>query len=385
MVSVVMTVRGDEHLAQSTCECLRDTAGDDIELVTVFDGQSPAEWADGIADQCVELSRACGTQRARHEGIVRARRAIVVLVDAHMRFSPGWARELVSLYRTREYAQTVACAVIGTLDESGTPSAECPYHGAALYERVSLSPVEHLALAAKWHAANKPGEEIGAIMGAFYVFRRAWYLEHGAPLRHGVAWGTDEEVLSVTAHLTGGRVVLLPDTVRAWHLFRRVPAYVPAPDHYALVWLQRLRYLLALPMPADYRARLLSHVCQSAYLRDNPAIVDRARLDVAKPEMREWSRCLREDLWGQFVGRWVLPGLYDERRGPQGPARIDVTTRATTTTPAVAQAAPLVRRREVCPMCDALDSFRVYGTRAGYQYVRCQRCAYATRRLLLEP
>jgi len=384
-ISMIITIRGHEPLAQSTCECARDTAGRDIELIVVCDGQRAEPWMSGVADQVIELDRPTCPQRARHEGIIRSSGDLVVLTDAHMRFSDRWAPELAAYYRDEAGDSALGCCMIGTLSESGSPSDDTPYRGAALYERMIARTGEQLAMVARWCPDNQPGHEIGAIMGAFYVLRRAWYDAMGQPLATGMGWGCDEERLSLTAHLTGGRVLLLPDTIRAWHEFRGAPRYALDGDHIARLWIERLKLILALPAPQDYVQTLATHMAGSRYLADVPGVIERARAEAARPAERAWSSKLRADLWPVVSERWLRHGVYDERPGPGGP--VEHTT--TTTAPAMEQpshaAWPLVRIRDVCPRCDAIDSFRVYGSRRDVQYVRCAHCGFRGRRKVVTP
>ena len=385
-ISMIITIRGHEPLAQSTCECARDTAGRDIELIVVCDGQRAEPWMAELVDQVIELDRPTCPQRARHEGIIRSSGDLIVLTDAHMRYSTDWARELATYYSDAATRDTLSCCMIGSLTERGATSDETPYRGATLHERMIARTGERLAMVARWCASNEPGNEIGAIMGAFYAFPRGWYDSHGQPFASGMGWGCDEERLSITAHLTGGRVVLLPDTIRAWHQFATAPRYQIDADHTARVWVERIKLILALPAPQDYVQTLASHVAASQYLVDVPGVIARARSEAAKPHERAWAQTLRADLWRDMSERWIRPGIYDDRPGPSGPVEHTTTTTAQSMHQMpCSRPAPLMRIRDVCPRCDAIDSFRVYGSRRDVQYVRCAHCGFRGRRKLVTP
>lgn len=221
-LTLIVTVRGDDpHLAR-TMRTARETAGVDIHRILVVDGGRAPEGIEAEHVHCLKTSR--GVQAARHAGIQHAKTSLLVFTDAHMGFSDGWGREVCAFYRYPQRAKTVACSQMRFIGADGAQPDSTLYRGCRMSWKTIDSVngrtdrKEHNILVAKWGGGGQPGGKIGAIMGAFYAFRRAWYEDLACPWECGTSWGRDEEVISMASWLGGGDVRLLPESVTVSHI-----------------------------------------------------------------------------------------------------------------------------------------------------------------------
>jgi hypothetical protein len=139
-----------------------------------------------------------------------------------------------------------------------------PYSGARLDTfGIGKDASEPQAFVAKWRKSETTGP-IGAVMGAFYSFRRDWYMDGlRRPWQYGTGWGSDEELISAATWLRGGSVHLLP--VAVWHRARG-PADVPyklTNEQVWGVWGNRLRMLYMMPMPQEELIAMYRHLANA--------------------------------------------------------------------------------------------------------------------------
>lgn len=368
-ITIVTAVRGKEPLIRKTLENARDTAGVPIDVITVWDGQKHDPDCEPFCTEIVETASPLGTSRAKHEGVIRAKTALVCVVDAHMAFSDGWAKELADWYGVPAMRKTVSCASIGNLSADFEHGPDWNYHGARFRRRDrNDGNKEHYAYVAKWCGENKPGAQIGCIMGAMYAFRRKWYDEMAQPWAAGTGWGLDEEMLSAGSWLCGGDVRLMPNAIHAWHQFRDRPAYEPDHDHILRIWINRFRYLHMLPMPEAERADAIEWQARSAMPVLVPDFMQQVEMDLQRIECKRIKERWESGRWQEFVERWV--DNIGVPKKASVPEKVDAPDVITTLPPKQV----FYRQREKCNLCDALDSFRVKSTQGNRQYLRCQHC-----------
>jgi hypothetical protein len=375
----------------------RRNADTEIDVITVFDGQPHRPEIAELSNEVVVLQKPRGTSRARHEGVMRAKTALIVTCDAHMRFAPGWAREWSSWYGDRARRKTVSCGCIGSLDEHGEKGGdETTYHGAQFFLRDrNVQNNEHYALSAKWRGENMPGEQISCVMGAFYAFRRAWYADMGEPWACGTAWGMDEETISASSWLAGGEVRLAPAQIRAWHFFyafqhfqKTNQAYVPDDQHYPGIWLNRFRMVAAMPMPQELKDELQDWQARSKWPMIAPAFDDMHRRDMARTEVQNWVKTIAGGNWSDFAARWIAEPSLEATTTPTPepvaqamPYNPPVTPSTAPCTPRKISSKVIHRMREICYMCDSLESYKVYCVKGDVQYLRCRICGANARRM----
>ena len=172
----------------------------------------------------VEDTDAQGPARTRHRGIDAAADCdVIAIIDSHMRFR---GKMLAALARHVRTSGALACA---TVYHNGNCSfAGGAYHGGRIVYRAKDGKQKN-ALAVKWSRESTPGAR-GAVIGACYVFPRAWYYKAGQPLAALPGWGCDEEALSISAWMSGIAVECLPHECA--HLYRdRAPWTVTRAEH----------------------------------------------------------------------------------------------------------------------------------------------------------
>ncbi|MEI8164762.1 MAG: glycosyltransferase [Chloroflexales bacterium] len=417
-ISLILTVRGYEPLLEKTMALARARAGQEIEIVLVFDGMPHEKYGvttDGLdtpllsgmaADSIHILREPRGCMAARHAGIKRSRGRVCAVCDAHMGFSQNWAKELARFYRPVAHQHTVACACMrpAGIDlealDAGVP-VTAPYTGARLawktLEPVNGDPqhVEPSVLGAKW-ARHTPGERIGCIMGAFYTFTRAWYVEMGEPWQVGTGWGGDEELLSVVSYLFGGDVRLLPARIEVTHRMGDTAGnpdrWKPSMDDLDGVWLNRFRMVHFLPLSAPEATELQEHLEFNPHTQLRAAWEGKLALDRARPEV-----VALRGLWADKAAAWNLyrnvyidrPAIdqvqttaarWQQNRVAHGIAAppMPITTTQLEEDPRYLRLPRGVvhRRTEVCSRCDARNPFRVLSSQGNRRYAKCRNCGW---------
>jgi len=387
-ITVAIPIRGEEPWALRTVKNAIETAGAEIDVVVVYDGRDPHPGMDLLCREIIQTREPIGTQKARHLGIMAAKTALIMSCDAHMTFSRDWARHAAEWFMQPGRRKTVACGMMGTLDMDGQPEGPAGYTGAQFHLR-DRNPgnCEHSAYCLKW-GDHKPGDQIGGIMGAFYFIRRKWYEEIGAPWECGTAWGCDEETLSASSWICGGEVRLLPREIYAHHLMQSMQkqgGYEPSLHHWIGVWLNRARLINVMPIPQEQKDELLDWICCSKY----PTITPNFRLMVAADQKRDevvrWRTRLAEGDYARLAPWISTDPTEDVLKTPSPVFPSDSWEKPATPapTPFVIPPPPVIHRtREVCHLCDALDSYAVYSTRekGNVQYLKCRKCgAHAVR------
>jgi hypothetical protein len=156
--------------------------------------------------------------------------------------------------------------------------------------------------------------------------------------------------------------------------------YQPSFNHWVGVWLNRARLLHAVPMPDADRAALLEWICYSKYPTITPGFDQMVQSDIARPEVKRWIDRMKKGSY-EHLRPWIITdptaGMIET---PSKVFPVDAwenppTTAAPFTPPFVPP--PVIHRtREVCHMCDALDSYAVYSSRDSgrVQYMKCKKC-----------
>lgn len=213
-LSVVIASVNDPDLP-NTVASLLSVSKTPPEIIVVDDCSVMAR--QPLPNDCrvIRCSKRIGVGPARTLGVECANGDAVAICDAHMRFEPHWDEQ--ALLRIENQPQSLYCTTCcGFTSNKRKPHAGT-YYGAriALCERDG--PEAHI-WEARWNTIEpQDDEEIGAVMGACYIMRRAWF-EHLQPLRYLRCWGSDEMQLSVKTWLAGGTVRLLK-RVRVHHKF----------------------------------------------------------------------------------------------------------------------------------------------------------------------
>jgi glycosyltransferase involved in cell wall biosynthesis len=236
-LSIILCSINDQEETLATIQSIRDTAGDEPEIILVDDcsGTSMArDWRfQNLPNlRLISNSLRCGCGPSRHIGALHATGDWLLITDSHMRFTAGWLERFwevvsppVSFGMPPDYKFTIFCSACLGLDKDhmdvNAPVSE--YYGATFNWH---GPDRNIAnrmqtLECVW---IKNGElpqddlaEIPAIMGAGYFISKEWFLHLGAT-RFLRTWGGDELQLSMKSWLAGGSVRLLRN-VRIGHRF----------------------------------------------------------------------------------------------------------------------------------------------------------------------
>ena len=373
-LSVIITIRGEEpHLAR-TIHNVRQAAGCPVEIITVYDGQMND---DVDADQVLVHLTPRGIGPSRDRGIKAAKYAVVILIDAHMNFEPGFGQKILDHFRLKKNAKDVTCGrCIPSLADLSPEAGNDGYAGARFSLKSEESGGEKWCLSGKW-SDQEVNSEIGCVFGACYAFRRAWYEELGSPLLLLSGWWGDEEYLSIASWLAGGRCYLLD--YWASHLFRDQPSFKWERTDWMKPTANRSRLIDLFPCEDGLKAELIAWHSLSLRTADAEYIAH-LEADRRRPEVKTSKKLWKT--WSEnvpvFLEKWVdaeAAPLIDRLEMREAARPWKKTTEA----PALAApVAPRVQSRSyiVCPNCGQRESFRVSRTlRAKGEIRRYGRCA----------
>lgn len=363
-ITLVIPARGREPLLQQTVDHAVRTAGCEVDVIVVDNGLEGLEpVGKSVAVVRPEIA---GTSAARHFGVQLARTELVVTVDAHVRLDRCWGLNIVQTFDDPAWHQTVACGHVGHLAENFEPKDEPCYHGARLnWMDTSAEP---RALVARWDAHARPGARIGAVMGAFYAFRRDWYDAMCQPWKLNRSWGCDEELISIASYLSGGDCRLLPEDCRAWHLFR--PASISyAPAEFAEIRANRLRLLRLFPFTSWEREDLCRFMrCPVPGLPSTEAEETfRACYEDARDRLEKY---LAADVTG--YAPWAETAAALPPAEPAGAPASEAPAAQTPPRPPPQRLPP--RPADVCDQCDGRNTFLVDKTQGTIIRYKCSRC-----------
>ncbi|MDX2149471.1 MAG: glycosyltransferase [Bryobacteraceae bacterium] len=215
-LSVVIISRNEGPWLRRTFESLQPTVPADTEVIVVDDGSTDSS-AAGLHRMGIRLlrTRGIGVARARNYGGRRASGDVLIFLDGHMQFAPGWWEPLVDvLHRRAAGSAAPAIADVASPHDFG--------YGFSL-PHPTLKP-QWLSRAASrpFHAPVLPG---ACLAIPRTVFHAVGGFDHGLRARGGVDIET-----SLRLWLLGYENWIVPSS-RVWHLFRKAAPYpVPQAD-----------------------------------------------------------------------------------------------------------------------------------------------------------
>jgi hypothetical protein len=315
--------------------------------------------AELCANELTLQAGVTGTSAARHAGVEFAPTTIVVTCDAHMSFAQDWAVRLLAFFGEPAHARTVACATVYPCDEAfrPVPGKTRSWYAGARLSWLDAGEHEARALVAQWDNEQQPGEAVGCVMGAFYAFRREWYMQIGQPWSVGTGWGCDEELVSAASWICGGECRLLAG-VHVYHVFDRPRALTV--DDLAAIWLNRFRLLYLLPLNLDQAGRLYAAMMECRAIGGLESRVrERLDTDLARPEVKRLLAALsgRREAWEAYVREWVKmpPAPPQPRAGEPPPPAQRLPPRLPSLPPRHAQV--IIVPAERCRACGAVNTF----------------------------
>jgi len=350
------------------------SAGCPIEVIVVdngFEGPKPA----GRGVRVLRLPTQ-GSSTARHAGVMAASTGLIVTIDAHVYLGNGWAMNIVETFNADAWARTVACGNVGTMrPDTFAPDDNGKHYSGARINWLDTS-AEPRHLVARWHDGT-PGRQIGAVMGAFYAFRRHWYTHGmGRPWAVNLSWGCDEEIISIASYLSGGDCRLLPSDCTAWHRFAtNAPEYTTAEK--AEIINNRLRLLTVFP----FSAREINAVMEFIGYPSG-----RVSMDGIAQGFAAFYADKRPEL-ERYLHRWVTGYREWQEANPVNSLE-EATTHAE---PAPTPPPPLPPQHlaahpvDVCVQCDAIDSFVVTKVYTTFRRYKCKKCGKTAWRLTGKP
>ena len=268
----------------------------------------------GATVYAVEDKDETGPGRNRHRGIDAAVGAdVVIIIDAHMRFQGDVLARMVR--EVRESGGLLVPFCHHNEQTSFTANSGHYYAGARIVFR-SRDGNEFKPLDAKWARDNKAGDK-GCVMGACYAFGRDWYMGIGGqPLSVLSGWGCDEQLLSISAWMTGHRVRVIDSHVA--HLWRPRPPWTPSARAVHSVSASRIAMIQALVSDATDRRNLLSW-CNLSEPQSGPSpYVERLRKAMlsASRGWRQWKNhvCEPEEIDGKQLAPEDRPQQLHQTR-----------------------------------------------------------------------
>lgn len=242
-ISVVMAHLNEGNEPYETIGSLLATCGDvPIEILAVDDGSpAPARMPDHPAVRQLRNERRLGLFASKNIGVAMAQADRILIIDAHMRFRPGWLPNMVTAIDD-DHKSIVCTACCGA--GSGRGSSGTYYAG-----RLRISDLEP-----RWESRRGSGiYDVGCLLGACYGLRRAWWERIGG-LGSLAGWGGQEACLSLRTWLAGGRCRLHSEIV-VGHLFRKRPPYSIGADR----WANKMR-LAKVVLPRDVGERIVAEM-----------------------------------------------------------------------------------------------------------------------------
>lgn len=233
LLTVVIPFYNEGEEVGNTLESIRQTVGDEVEVILV-DDCSDDGW-DYIA--CARQYRAhyirnsirIGAAAAKEKGIRNARSPYFLLLDAHMRFYiSGWHRILLRFLQENDH-RLLCCQTRVLRKEAGwikdmtdirTFGAYLSFHGGETIPSVSWLCREK--------ALHLAGNQIPCILGAGYAGSKTYWnkLKGFQGLVH---YGCEELYVSLKAWLEGGGCCLVPE-VEIGHIYKDQFSYTVYPS-----------------------------------------------------------------------------------------------------------------------------------------------------------
>jgi glycosyltransferase involved in cell wall biosynthesis len=237
MITIIITCLNDSAECLRTVQSIRSNSPDSVQIVVVDDGSHPKLALP--ADLRADILRKQGTEGVgpgRHSGALRAITPLIMFVDSHMRFSPGWYSRAIPAALSQPH--TAFCCTCVSLRPENTDLQEVTddYFGGTwnFYGKDANDSRKRQVFEAVWARGPQPESEyeVSALLGANYIMHRERYLCLGG-LQYLQYWGGDEQLLSLKFWLSGGSVRLLKD-VRIGHICQQglrrgfgVPPWAP--------------------------------------------------------------------------------------------------------------------------------------------------------------
>jgi glycosyltransferase involved in cell wall biosynthesis len=255
-LSIVIGCYGEFEELQQTIKSIRDTAGNEPEIVVIDDSsQIPLTVKDSKTVMIRNETRA-GVGPSRHIGVTHATGDFVMLTDCHMRFEPGWYDKTMAHIEGRNTTLFCGSCIALSPGQMDLNKATETYHGATInfHGPDRHRPEKMQVLEGVW-LKDREGDDypLACCMGASYILSRDWFFHlHGLNMLR--QWGGDEVLLSLKSWLAGGEVRMMKK-LRVGHMFREKSHYVS--QQWCLIYNAMMIALTCLPLDKAHRLNRL--------------------------------------------------------------------------------------------------------------------------------
>lgn len=220
-LTAVICFANEGEEVEITVQGLRDTCGDDIDILLINDASDDGRDYETVADRygCRYLlnENQIGPAHSRHKGASWAKTENVIFLDAHMRFyERGWhiiVNEMIAQNPT-----TLFCTKSKPLKPGGEPSGAPTGHGASM---IFMADDFNAALKPDWNIYPLEGAGpayVPCVLGGNYAVNRDFFLSIGG-YRGLHRYGGEEALISIKTWLAGGNCQLIRD-VEIGHIYR---------------------------------------------------------------------------------------------------------------------------------------------------------------------
>jgi hypothetical protein len=246
----VMTViipfydEGDEPY-KTVMSCIENTPKNAIKFILIDDHST--KYRDAKFDNIPNLKyyrnkQIMGVDYCRTLGGYMADTPYLLLVDAHMRFNPGWFDRYIFVLRLNSEA-IVYCKTDYVTDYPDNENIRKPTGVQRYFADLKLERNGEV-LSSKW-TNDEPPEiftEVTGLMGANYGISKQWfkYIRGMEGLRQ---YGISEQFLALKNLYFGGKIIYIKD-VRIAHLYRYIATFPATKTHFIYNQMFTLRTLL---------------------------------------------------------------------------------------------------------------------------------------------
>jgi len=223
-ITVVMPFLNEKRETLRTIESICKTSNQsDVNIIAIDDHSDIIRKLPNLNNLTVMRNhKRIGVDASRQLGVESSQTDRILVIDAHMRFRPGWVEEMTSCID--KAPETLWCCICLAL---GHGSGEIDVHKGKYFgadmvfvnkdakkDRPARDCIEP-----KWADERKDEEyPIPCILGANYFFSKRWF-EYIGGLRGLKSWGTSEPFLSIKSYLAGGDC-RITKKIEIGHIFR---------------------------------------------------------------------------------------------------------------------------------------------------------------------
>lgn len=247
--TVCMTFRNEGDEVSLTCQSIRDTAGNDVNIIVIDDASNDGrDYESELKKYDVSYYRnntRLGSSLGKNLAVSKCETPYFIILDAHCRFyTKDWLDKAIEIIEENDNCIYCCCVQYFNNEEDHQNSKHAKAYGAFFDYNINN------VISAKWNTIKLSDEpfEVPSIMGANYICsKRYWnYLGGYNGLR---LYGREEEFISLKSWLSGGSVKCIP-YIQTGHKGRTKESPVPYTCSVSEVW---------------YNEMVIGYICISEY------------------------------------------------------------------------------------------------------------------------